>query len=304
MNIVIAGGSGLIGTALIKRLTAAGHTVTVLTRNPTRTSANLGAGITAVKWDGVLPGAWDSAVESADAVINLAGSSIGEYRWNMEQKELMTNSRLQATRVLIETIVGAKTKPSVLINASAVGYYGDVKEGEVDETAPWGKDFLAELCKKWEEEAYRAELVGVRTVMVRTGLVLTSSGGALGKLLPPFKMFVGGPLGSGNQWWPWVHIDDEIGMIMYALEHDTVRGAFNAAAPTPVRMKDFAKVLGGVLGRPSVMPTPAFALRLLLGEMADALLLSGQRAMPKKMLEAGYQFKYVDLEKALTNLLK
>lgn len=303
MNIVVAGGSGLLGSALITRLHSAGHLVTLLTRNPARVSNDIKSVVKAIPWDGEHPGAWESSIDGADAVINLAGESIAGKRWNDARKKTLVDSRVHATRAIVNAIAKAAKKPSVLINASAVGYYGNVPEGNVVESTKPGTDFLATLCVSWEYEALRAEALGVRVVLIRTGLVLTKTGGALAPLLPPFKMFAGGPLGSGKQWWPWVHVDDEIGVIAFALDHPNVSGPVNVSAPNPVRMKEFARVLGNVLHRPSLIPTPGFALRLLLGELADALVLSGQRTVSDKIVSAGYAFKYESLEKALKDVL-
>lgn len=303
MRIVVAGGSGLLGSALIARLVASGHAVNLLTRDPERARRRLGAAVTTVQWDGASAGPWEKTIDGADAVVNLAGESIASKRWTGGHKKIMVDSRVGATRALVQSIIGATNKPAVLVNASAVGYYGNVPEAELDETAHPGKDFLASLCVRWEEEAFRAELAGVRVVTIRSGLVLTSKGGALAPLHVLFNLCAGGPLGSGRQWWPWVHIDDEIGIIIHALTHTTVSGPVNAVSPAPVRMKEFARSLARVLHRIALIPAPRFGLRLVLGEMADALLLSSQRAVPKKILQAEYVFAYTDLDTALRSLL-
>jgi uncharacterized protein (TIGR01777 family) len=236
-----------------------------------------------------------------DGIVNLAGANVGGKRWSDEYKKEIRESRLQATRALVDAMRASTRRPRVFVSASAVGYYGGRGDEEVTESTSAGSDFLAEVCKAWEDEAARAEQLGVRTVLLRTGVVLDRNDGALKKMVPPFKAFVGGPIGSGQQWVPWIHIGDEVGLILWALA-GTVRGPVDATAPKPARMQDFARALGRALGRPSLLPVPAFALRLAIGEMAE-VLLEGQRALPRKALEGGYRFQFDDLDRALRDVL-
>ncbi len=299
MKIIIAGGTGFIGTELIRQISG-NHQLIVLTRNP-GTKAQSGS-VEFVEWDGTPDGSWTRHVDGADAVINFAGVTIAGKRWTKTQKKKILGSRINATKAIVEAVGNAKNKPSVLVNISAVGYYGNIEEGDVTEQHSSGDDFLAYVCRQWEQEALVAEKRGVRVVLPRLGVVLGKNGGALQKLLLPFRMFVGGPLGSGKQWFPWIHIDDVIGIIMYAIENKNVSGPINAATPEAVRMKEFCATLGKVLHRPSWAPVPAFALKLILGEMA-MMLLTGQKVIPQKILNAGYQFKHPRLSEALQSIV-
>ena len=242
-----------------------------------------------------------AAVNGADAVVNLAGEPIAGKRWTRAQKARLRSSRIDTTRTIVEAIADVQHKPKILLNASAVGYYGPRGDETVTEAEPAGGDFLAGLCREWEAEALRAEPHGVAVVRLRTGIVLGRGGGALAKMIPPFKFFIGGTLGSGRQWMPWIHLKDEVGIIEHLLAAG-VGGAVNAAAPEPVRMKEFCATLGKTLGRPSWAPVPAFVLRLALGEMAD-VLLTGQRAVPAEAERRGYRFQYPTLRGALENIL-
>lgn len=297
MKLVIAGGNGFIGSALCKRLVETGHSLTLLSR-----SASLGATVAGgrwLAWNPPTPGVWEKAVEGADGLINLAGEPIAAKRWTNRQKEKIRQSRVDTTRALVSAVARANEKPRFLINGSAVGYYGPRGDETVTEDAGPGGDFLAQTCREWEAEASKAEAYGLRVVTLRTGVVLGRNGGALAKMVPPFKLFVGGPLGSGRQWMSWIHLDDEVGLILALMEHASARGAFNAAAPNPVTMREFCQSLGRVLNRPCWAPVPAFALRLLLGEMAD-MLLTGQRVLPAAAQKLGYTFRYPTLYEALT----
>ncbi|ADU51556.1 domain of unknown function DUF1731 [Thermaerobacter marianensis DSM 12885] len=315
MRVVIGGGTGLIGSALAHRLLEDGHEVVVLTRSPGTAAGGGGpeaAGpghLRRVTWTAAPAGpgepepAWWEAVEGAGAVVNLAGESIAAGRWTPRQKERILQSRLQATRALVQAIAAARRKPAVLVSGSAVGYYGPRGDEAIDETAPPGTDFLSRVCVAWEAEARKAEEAGVRVALVRTGLVLAREGGALPRLVLPFRLGAGGPLGSGRQWVPWIHVDDLVGLIRFLLAAEGQEGPFNGTAPHPVTNRDFARVLGKVLGRPAWLPAPAFALRLALGEMADALLLSGQRAVPRRALAEGFVFRFPEVEPALRDVL-
>ena len=298
MRLVIAGGTGFIGSALSARLSELGHSLTLLTRSA---SAAVNApNKKLLSWDCRAPGAWEQAIDGSDGVINLAGEPIAK-RWTTRHKEKIASSRIASTRALVAAIGKAKEKPKFLINASAVGYYGPHGNETLSEEAGAGSDFLSRVCVAWEREAGKAEDYGLRVVRLRTGIVLGRGGGALAKMVPPFKLFLGGPLGDGNQPMSWIHLEDEIGLILFLLEHPEVRGAINATAPNPVTMSEFCKTLGDVLNRPSWAPVPAFALRLVLGEMAD-ILLTGQRVLPVAAQRLGYAFKYPTLLEALRSL--
>lgn len=291
MNIVLAGGSGFIGRALRKSLAEGGHHVTLLTR---RVRAEKGA----MLWDGRSPGPWMDAVAAADAVVNLSGAGIADRRWTASRKGELLESRLSSTRVLVEALSRPGARARTLINASAVGYYGDVADGDVTESAPRGTGFLADVCSAWEAEALKAEKPGVRVVLLRIGIVLGEGGGALGKMALPFKLFVGGPVGSGRQWFPWVHVDDVAGAVLHALNTPSLNGPVNMTAPAPLTNRDFSAALGKALHRPSWAPAPGFALKIVLGEMAE-MLLGGQKALPAKLLASGYRFKYPSADEAL-----
>jgi uncharacterized protein (TIGR01777 family) len=240
-------------------------------------------------------------MDGADGVIHLAGEPIAAKRWSDKQKERIRSSRILTTRALVEAIAKAKERPKFLLNGSAIGYYGAHGDETLTEEAHPGNDFLARLSIEWEKEATRAEEHGLRVIRLRTGIVLGKGGGALAKMLLPFKLFIGGPLGSGKQWMSWVHLEDEIGLIQLLIENPQARGAVNATAPNPVTMKEFCQTLGRALHRPSWAPVPAFVLRLMLGEMAE-MLLTGQRVLPEKALSLGYRFRYPDLREALRAL--
>lgn len=295
MKIVMAGTSGFIGKPLEASL-AKDHEVVRLTRRPAP-----GAAVRQVAWDPSSQGEWVKEIDGADAVINLSGESIAGGRWTNDRKKALITSRLNSTRAIVDAIARASARPKVLLNASGIGGYGPRDASPVDESAPYGSDFLADLCREWERQAQKAESFGVRVVLLRTGLVL-GHGGALEKMLLPFRLGLGGPLGDGKQVYSWIHIDDEVGAIRFALENSQVRGPVNLTAPQPAVMKDFAKTLGRVLGRPAFLPAPAFALRMLLGEMAG-MLLTGQNARPAALEKAGYRFRYPELEGALRAIL-
>jgi uncharacterized protein (TIGR01777 family) len=237
-------------------------------------------------------------LSGAQAVINLAGESIGDGRWTEQRKQQLIDSRLKSTATLVAAIEVMAAPPAVFVSASAVGYYGPRGDEVLTEDSTAGADFLARLCVDWEAAARRAE-ARTRVVLVRTGLVLASDGGALAKLLPPFKMFVGGPMGSGRQFWPWIHREDWVGMVSWLSTTPDLQGPFNVTGPDPVTNAELSKALGRALGRPSLLPAPAFAMRLLLGEMSDALLMSGQRAIPQRATAAGFAFRYRTVDEAM-----
>ena len=292
MKIVVAGANGLIGKALVRALSARGDQVTALVRKPQAL-----AGATAVQWDG-REGSWASVIDGADAVVNLAGAGVADHRWTDDYKRQILESRTHSTKALVEAIGKAQVKPRVLVNASAVGFYGGRGDELVDETATPGTDYLAGVTRAWEEEALRAP---VRAVLLRTGIVLSREGGALAKMLPPFKAFVGGPIGNGRQWMPWIHLDDEVAAIVFAIDHQELQGPVNLTAPKPVTMGEFAKALGKVLHRPSWAPVPAAALKIVLGEFAN-VLVEGQRAVPAALQRAGFTFRFSELAAALEDL--
>jgi uncharacterized protein (TIGR01777 family) len=300
MKVVISGGTGFLGRALADCLAHDGHAIVLLTRGP----APAGAAIQRVTWqpDGSV-GAWRSEIDGAGAVINLAGESIASRRWSAQQKERILDSRVRATRSLCEAIHRAASPPAVFISGSAVGYYGSRHDQMVTEDTPAGADFLADVCVQWEAEAIRASN-RTRVVCIRTGLPLERDGGALPSIAMPFWFGAGGPVGSGTQYWPWIHRQDWIDLVRFAIANAEVAGPLNASAPQPVTNREFAKALGEALHRPSFMPAPGFALKLLLGEMADGLLLSGQRAVPAKAQKLGYKFAYETLDHALANLYR
>ncbi|HEY6367573.1 MAG TPA: TIGR01777 family oxidoreductase [Candidatus Binatia bacterium] len=299
MKLVIAGASGFIGSALVQRLSQRSDSLKLLSRKP-RSPARAGNAEWLV-WEPGVPGGWEESIDGADGVVNLAGEGIAEKRWTEWQKELIRSSRIDSTRALVQAIAKVKEKPKFLINASAVGYYGARGDETLTEESTPGKDYLARVCVAWEEEAKKARDYGVRVVLVRTGIVLAKGKGALAKMVPPFKFFVGGRLGSGKQWMPWIHIEDEIGLIFFLIENASAQGSFNATAPNPVTMEEFCKVLGKVLNRPSWAPVPASLLTLLLGEMAD-LVLAGQKALPQAAEKMGYNFRHPNLAGALESL--
>lgn len=303
MKIVLAGGTGFIGGALVAALLERGDAVVLLTRDPAAAQRHWDGKVDARLWNGRDPGPWVLAVDGADAVINLAGESVAGGRWTPERKLALIKSRVDSTRALIAAVEAAKERPLVLVNASAVGFYGASPEGDCAEDAPRGSDFLAALCGQWERDAREADKLGARTVMTRFGVVLGKGGGALAKMLTPFKLGVGGPLGSGRQPFPWVHVDDAAGAILFAVDEAKLTGPVNVTAPEAATNASFTKALGRALRRPAFLPAPAFALRLALGEMSS-MLLGGQKAAPKKLLAHGYRFRHPSLDGALASLLK
>jgi len=288
MHVLVTGGTGLVGRPLSKALAAAGHAVTVVSRAPMRVAGR------AVGWDEL-----DVIMPEVDAVVNLAGASIADGRWTAARKERIRTSRVQGTRALVLAMERSARTPHVLVSASAVGVYGPRGDEELDESAASGAGFLASVCRAWEREASAAEALGARVVLLRLGVVLAPHGGALGRMLIPFRACVGGPLGSGRQWMSWVHVDDVVGLVLAALQNADLVGPVNATAPSPVTNRDFTKALGRAVQRPAVLPVPGFALRLALGEMAS-MLLTGQRVLPAAATKAGYEFGFAEIAPALT----
>ena len=302
MNIAIAGGTGFIGRRLVEVLLQAGHTVKVLTRDPAKATLKATANLEVVAYDPFEANSWKAALGGCNGVVNLVGEPLAESRWTNRQKDEILRSRTRSTASMVKAISQLDAKPEVVVNASAVGYYGPQGDDELDESSPPADDFLAGVCKEWEAAAKSVQDMGVRLVLVRFGIVLGQDGGALGKMLGPFQMFVGGPIGSGKQWFSWIHRDDLAGLIQYVLTTSTVSGVLNGTAPNPVTMSEFCDTLGKVLARPSWLPVPPIALEILLGEAAQ-VVLTGQRVLPKRTLEQGYTFQYPELYGALQQIL-
>ena len=300
MRVTLTGASGLIGTKLVQALRARGDDVTVLSRSPARTTSALG--VPADAWQPTEATAPAGALAGRDAVVHLAGERV-DQRWSDEAKRAIVASREAGTRNLVEGLRAADPRPAALISASAVGYYGPRGDETVDEATPPGTDFLAGVCVAWEHQAQRAEELGMRVVRVRTGVVLDGSGGALARMLTPFKLGIGGPVAGGDQYMPWIHADDLVGIYLAAIDGATWTGAVNASAPVPVTNTAFSKALGRALHRPAVLPIPGFALRLLYGDMAE-IVTEGQRAVPRRPLDLGYAFEHPDLDEALRDALR
>jgi len=303
MKVVVTGGTGFIGRALLPALIEGHHQVVVLTRQAGTGGAMLPVGVQTTVWDARSSGAWESEIDGADAVLNLAGESIGGKRWSRDQKERIVGSRVDATRAIVNAVHIAKKKPAVFINGSAIGFYGDVPEGSVTEQSAAGTGFLAETVERWEREAFKAEPLGVRVITLRTGVVLGDDGGALAKMLLPFRLFFGGPIGSGKQWFSWIHRDDVVGAALFAMTHKDLSGPVNVTAPEPVTMKEFCSVLGRALHRPSWAPVPAVMMKLLLGEMSE-IVLTGQKVIPSRLLENSYRFRFPHLQEALEDVVR
>jgi uncharacterized protein (TIGR01777 family) len=310
MRVIITGGTGLIGRALAESLAADHHDVIVLSRSPEK--AILPAGVRAERWDGRTASGWGALADGADAIVNLAGESIGgenmvaliTKRWTPERKQLIRSSRINAGMAVRQAIEAAKQKPRVLIQASAVGYYGVRGGEEITEDTPAGGDALAKICLDWEATTASVETMGVRRAVIRTaGVVMSTQGGALPFMLLPFRFFVGGPLGNGKQWFSWIHLQDEVRAVRFLIDNPGASGAFNVCAPNPLTNAHLSRVIGQVMHLPSFLPTPAFAMRLLLGEKAT-LVLDGQRQMPKRLQQMGFEFHFPNVEVALRDLLR
>lgn len=303
MRIIMTGGTGLIGKALCTALSADGHIITVLSRNPDN-SRDVPAGVRVEQWDAKTTDGWGHLVDGTDAVINLAGAGVADALWTAKRKHLIRESRIQAGLAVQSAIEAATKKPSIFLQASAIGYYGQKHDDEIiSEESPSGSDFLAKVCFDWEMSTAPIARMGIRRVVLRTGIVLSNDGGAFPKIILPFKFFAGGPLGDGQQWMPWIHIDDEIRAIQYLLTHEQLSGAYNLSTPNPTRNQQFGQIVGAQMGRPAFFPAPAFAIKTILGEMST-ILLDGQRAMPQKLEAAGFIFMYPTAQEALSQLLK
>ena len=309
MKIIITGGTGLIGSALAADLAKDGHEVVILSRDAARAQARgLPKGVRALNWDGKSASGWGKEADGAYGIVNLAGESIAgenllKLRWTPARKEGILNSRLNAGKAVMEAIQAATNKPRVLIQASAVGFYGPCDEKPFDEGAPNGSDFQSAVCRQWEDVTRPLDTLGVRRAIIRSGVVLSTRGGALPLQSLPFKLFAGGPIGSGKQGYPWIHIMDEIKAIRFLLDTPTAHGVFNLTAPQAIDNAQFGHALGKALSRPSFFPTPAFVFKIAFGEAAT-ILVDGQKPQPKRLLELGYKFQFADAESALRDLFK
>jgi uncharacterized protein (TIGR01777 family) len=300
MKILITGGTGFVGTQLTSRLTRDGHEVTILTRS-LKGAKGVSTGISYLEGDPTKKGSWQEAIKNHDAVINLAGASIFS-KWTEEHKKAIRESRVNTTQNIVEGIPSHPERPFTLLSTSAVGYYGFCGDEELVEESPSGNDFLARIAKEWEGEALKAKDKGAQVVITRFGIVMGEKGGALSQMIPLFKKYIGGPIGSGKQWFSWVHIKDLAEAFAFLLKHPEISGPVNVCSPNPVRNKDLAKALGKALHRPSFIPAPAFMVKLVLGEFGS-VILKGQRVIPKRLLENGFVFQYPDIEKTLQGIV-
>jgi len=300
MKVAITGATGFVGSRLVEKLQKQGHQPLILTRNR---EAALKAFPTmeVVTYTPTESGSWQDAIAGCDALVHLAGEPIAQNRWTPKQKEEILNSRKLSTQKIVEAISKANPKPTVLVNASAIGYYGTSETATFDETSPSGNDFLAEVCQAWEAEAQKVKEAGVRLVILRLGIVL-GDGGALAKMIPPFQLFAGGPIGTGRQWFSWIHRDDLVNLILEALTRSDLEGVLNATAPNPVRMSELCQTLGETINRPSWLPVPGFALEALLGE-GSKLVLEGQQVLPKRTTSYGFKYQYLTVKEALAEIL-
>lgn len=299
-KMIITGASGFVGTALAKRFTASGYQVTGIGTSRSHPTLAANTGFTWISSDTTQPGTWQETIQQADVIINLTGRNIFHY-WTEAYKQAIYDSRVLTTRHITDAM--AENKAQLLLNASAVGIYGDCGETDLTESSPHGHGFLADVCRDWEAEALKAGDKGARVAVMRFGVVLGPGGGALSKMLPAFKLFAGGPLGGGRHWFPWIHIDDLANAASYLMAHDQLQGVFNFTGPEPVRQGRFAKALGRCLSRPSFMPAPAFMIRMVMGELGASLLQS-QKASPENLLNAGFSFEFPTVDSALADILK
>ena len=301
MKVVITGGTGLLGNALALDLNKDGHEVIVLSRNPEHMK-DIPRGIQLIKWDGQTAQGWGRLADGADAVVNLAGENLSAGRWTNIRKRRIQDSRVNGGKAVVQAIEAAENKPKVVIQASAVGYYGITNAPSLPETLPPGEDFLAQVCRIWEDSTKPLDDMGIRRCVIRSGVFLSPKAGVLQRFLLPFRFFVGGPLGSGKQWLPWLHLQDGVRAIRYMIENPACSGIYNLAAPEELTNKQFVRTLGKVMRRPAIFPVPAFLLRLLFGEMS-IVILEGQNVSVKRLLNAGFTFQYPQIEPALRNLL-
>ncbi len=300
MKILITGGTGFVGTQLTSRLIQEGHEVTILTRS-LKKEKEISQGISYLEGDPTKKGPWQEAIKNHDAVINLAGASIFS-KWTEEHKKAIRESRVNTTRNIVEGIPSPPDRPFALFSTSAVGYYGFCGDEELTEESPPGNDFLARIALEWEREALKARERGARVVITRFGIVLGEKGGALGQMIPLFKKYIGGPIGTGKQWFSWIHIKDLTEAFVFLIKHPEISGPVNLCSPNPVRNRDLARALGKALHRPSFLPAPGFMIKLVLGEFGS-VILEGQRVIPKKLLEKGFLFRYPEIHQALQSIV-
>lgn len=301
MKVLIFGGTGFVGRNLTEDLLSKGYQVYVVTRNRLEVPKVLGEKVQIIEWDNKGSLSFVSKLEEIDAIVNLAGESIGNRRWSSGVKQEILESRIKTTRAIVTAINEGIIRPKVLISASAVGYYGPHKDEEIIEGQDAGQDFLAEVCRAWENEAYRVKRAKTRVITLRIGVVLGKEG-ALSRMVTPFRLFFGGPLGTGDQWLSWIHVQDLVRIIRFLIEHEELTGPVNGTAPEQTQMRDFSKELGYVLNRPSWLSVPEFLLKIVLGQMAD-MIVYGQRVVPKKVVDAGFEFRYPNLKSALVDSL-
>jgi uncharacterized protein (TIGR01777 family) len=302
-RVIVTGGTGFIGRHLTRRLVEKGYEVICLTRNVSSAKEKGAPRILFAGWDARSAVGWGGYAEGASAIVNLAGESLASGRWNKGRKVKIMESRLRAGKAVVDAVKSARKKPNVVIQSSAIGFYGDRGDEVLDETSDSGRGFLSEVTRKWEGSTADVEAFGVRRAVIRTGLVLGPNEGVLPRLVLPFRFLVGGSLGSGRQWVSWIHIEDEVQAIVYLIEHPELAGVFNLTSPHPLQNRDFSKKLGMVLKRPSWMPAPGFLLRLIFGQKAEETILSGQKVMPVRLVEAGYEFVFPEAGNALADIL-
>ncbi len=302
MRVIITGGSGLIGQALAADLLKNGHEVIILSRDPQRHSAHLPPGVRHEQWDGRSAQGWGHLVEDAGAIVNLAGENIGERRWTEARKQAIIESRVQAGKAVSEAVAQARKKPGVVLQASAIGYYGSHADEIITEKSPPADDIMSQICQQWEPTTAPVEQASVRRVVARSGVVLSREGGAFPRMVMPFNFFAGGPLGSGQQWISWIHLRDEVAGLRFLLGNPNAAGVYNLTSPYPLRNVDFERAIGRAMHRPAIIPTPAFAIRLLFGEMAITVL-EGQRVVPERLETEGFLFNFPRIDEALRDLL-
>jgi uncharacterized protein (TIGR01777 family) len=301
-RVIITGGSGLIGQALAADLLKDGYEVIALSRDVQRRGANLPPGVRLEQWDGRSAQGWGHLVEQETAIVNLAGENIGERRWTEDRKQAIIESRLQAGKAVSKAVSNARNKPGVVIQASAIGYYGSRTDEILTEKSPPADDFMSRICQQWEPATAPVEQAGVRRVVVRSGVVLSRQGGVFPRMIMPFNFFAGGPLGSGKQWISWIHVRDEVAGLRFLIDNPNASGVYNLTSPYPLKNVDFERAVGRVMRRPAIIPTPAFAIRLLFGEMAITVL-EGQRVVPERLEKEGFLFHFPRIEEALRDLL-
>jgi hypothetical protein len=303
MRILITGGTGLIGTALADSLLQDGHEVILLSRNPARTRSLAPKGAQLEAWDGKTANGWGKLINNQSVIVNLAGSNLGAGRWTASRKKEILDSRLFAGQAVVQAVQQAAEKPLAVLQSSAVGYYGSQADKQLTEGSPAGSDFASRVTVEWEKSTAAVEALGVRRVILRTGVVISTRGGAFPKLLLPFRLFVGGPIGSGKQWFPWIHLADEVAGIRFLIDHPETSGLYNLSAPNPVQNKTLARAIGKALHRPALLPVPPQALQLLFGEMST-ILLASQRVLPQRLVQAGMKFQFPEIEPALKDLFR